>query len=322
MPEEITFTEGQKFQFTISGRINLPGTGEGNWILTGPGQKKYLLTEKYYTHYQLQTGQRLRCLIDKINCSGKIFLEPDHPFYTVGEKYEFPVLRISEPENFIGKPHFIAWVQDLHGREWPCPVDLPEGIESRLDHLTCRVDQIRKAELTLSVPAMINRFMTLKTGRNYQFKIEDIRTFENKKYYLLKDENGDSHRLPLADYIHYDLKKGDSIEATVVKYNPDGECVIEPVHPYYRIGEPYPFRFVKLEKTFNVLGYMEAIIFVEDIYNQSIKVKPLSWQVEADNYCPEEIYCLVKRLKMGKPVLVTIDKISDPDKRSVRVNTN
>jgi len=309
MPEENTFTEGQKFQFTISGKITLPGTGEGNWILTGPGQKKYLLTEKYYTHYQLHTGQLIRCLIDKINCSGKIFLEPDHPFYAVGEKYDFPVLRISEPEHFTGKPYCIAWVQDLHGREWPCPVDLPNGIESRLDHLTCRVDRIKKAELILSVRAMNNRFMTLKTGRNYQFKIEDIRTFENEKFYVLKDKNGDFHRLSLADYIHYDLKKGDSIEATVIKYNPDGECVIEPVHRYYRIGELYPFRFVKLEKTVDVLGHLEAIIFVEDIYNQSIKVRPLSWQVEADDYCPEEIYCLVQRFKKGKPVLAAAKKI-------------
>jgi hypothetical protein len=322
MPEEIVFKEGQKFQFIISNKLNLPGTDEANWILIGPDQKKYLLPAEYYTNYNLKIGQQIQCLVDKINCSGKIFLEPDHPYYKIGERYDFLVLRISEQENFLGKDQYIAWVQDLHGLEWPCPVDKAEGIEPGYSHLACRVDRIRKAELILSLPAMTTRFITLKTGQNYLFRILDIRTFENQQFYILKDSIGNLHRLSVTDYDHYRMKQGEDIEATVVKYKPNGECVIEPVHPYYRIGESYPFRFVRLEKTIDLFGRIEAVIFVEDIYNQSIKVKPQDWQIEAENYHPEENQCRVQRFKKGKPVLVNVEKLHDQDIGSQQVNTN
>jgi hypothetical protein len=111
------------------------------------------------------------------------------------------------------------------------------------------------------------------------------------------------------------MKAGDDIEATVVKYKPNGEYVIEPVHPYYRIGQSYPFRYVKLDRTIDVFGRTEAVITVEDVYNQSIKVKPLTWQIEAESYHPENIDCLVHRFKRGKPVLVNVEETVDQDNR-------
>lgn len=322
MPGEFAIKEGRKYLFTITGHMVLPGTHEGQWILTGYGKKKYLLADKFYAHYKLRTGQKIRCLADKINCSGRIFLEPDHPYYTAGKKYEFPVLRISPPLDSVRQKYSIAWVQDLHGHEWPCPVDLPEGSEAELKHLTCRVDRIKKGALTVSLPAMALRLRTLKRGRNYKFSIEDIRIFDTEKFYVLKDKNGDFHRLRVEDYVHYHFKKGDSIEATVVKYNPEGECVVEPVHPYYRVGQLYPFRFVELKKSVDPLGHTEAIIFVEDIYNQPIKVKPLAWQAESEDYHPVEIQCLVQKFKKGKPVLVAMEKNPGQETGNQSLNEN
>jgi hypothetical protein len=307
MAEEIIFKEGQRFQFSITNKLTLPGTDEVNFILTGPDQKKYLLPEQFYLNYHLKVGQIIFCTIDKINCSGKIFLEPDHPYYKIGERYDFLVLRITEQENFIGKPQLVAWVRDLHGLEWPCPIDKAEDIEPGYSHLACRVDRIKKGELILSLPALTSRFMTLKTGQNYVFKIQDIKTFENEQFYVLKDSIGNFHRLPVVDFLHYGMKPGNEIEATLVKYKPNGECLIEPVHPFYRIGESYPFKFVRMEKTVDLFGRIEAVITVEDIYHQEVRIKPLGWQVSAENYNPVEITCLVQKFRKGRPVLINID---------------
>jgi hypothetical protein len=103
MSDEIIFKEGQRFSFVITNKLVLPGTDEANLILLGPDRKKYLLAEQYYENYHLKIGQTIVCTIDKINCSGKIFLEPDHPYYKIGERYDFLVLRLAERENFLAR---------------------------------------------------------------------------------------------------------------------------------------------------------------------------------------------------------------------------
>ena len=111
--------EGRSYSFTKVKSIVLPG-GEVNLILEGPDGKKYLLPVERYGEYNLRTKPELICKVDKINCSGKVFLEPEHPYYRVGERYDFLVVRTDERESILGEPEKIAWVRDLHGREWVC----------------------------------------------------------------------------------------------------------------------------------------------------------------------------------------------------------
>jgi len=303
MSEQIVYKEGLKYPFVIINKLVLPGTDEVNFILLGPDQKKHLLPEQDYILYNLKVGQSISCTIDKINCSGKIFLEPDHPYYKIGERYDFLVLRISERDDFIGSSQVIAWVRDLHGLEWPCPIDSMEGIEPGYSHLACRVERIRRAELQLSLPALTSRFSVLKAGYHYLFKMVDIKTFEGEEYYILKDHLGNFHRLSLAYYKCYGFKINQEIKALVVRYNPAGEGIIEPEHPYYQIDSDYQFSYVRIERKVDVFGRIEAVILVEDIYNNLVKVKPEPWQVELTEYNPKQILCRVLRFKKGRPVL-------------------
>jgi hypothetical protein len=307
MSDEIIFKEGQRFQFVITNKLVLPGTDEQNFILLGPDKKKYLLSEHYYENYHLKVGQTIVCTIDKINCSGKIFLEPDHPYYKIGERYDFLVLRLEEQENFLGKTQLIAWVRDLHGLEWSCPIDKAEDIEPGYSYLACRVDRIKKGELILSLPAMTSRFTSLKAGLIYSFKLVDIKTFENEEFYVLKDTIGNLHRLPVFNYIHYGFKPGQNLDAMVVKYKPNGECVIEPMHPVYKVGETYAFKYSGLQKSVDLFGRIEAVITVTDVFDQQIKVKPLAWQTKLDVYSPETITCLVQGFRKGRPVLINME---------------
>ncbi len=308
MPGEIIYKEGQRFPFVISNKLVLPGTDEANFILLGPDNKKYLLPEQYYENYHLKIGQTITCTIDKINCSGKIFLEPEHPYYKIGERYDFLVLRLAEQENFLGKTQLIAWVRDLHGLEWSCPIDKAEDIEPGYSYLACRVERIKKGELILSLPAMTNRFTTLKAGLIYTFRLIDVKTFENEQYYVLKDTIGNLHRLPVSLYVNYGFRPGQNIDALVVRYMPNGECIIEPLHPFYRIGEKYAFSFAGMQKTVDVFGRVEAVIKVNDIYGQEIKVKPQPWQTEMDSFNPLSIHCLVQNFRKGRPVLLNIEE--------------
>jgi hypothetical protein len=135
----------------------------------------------------------------------------------------------------------------------------------------------------------------------------DIKTFENEEYYVFKDTIGNFHRLPVFNYIHYGFKPGQNLEAMVVKYKPNGECVIEPLHPVYKVGESYSFKYSALQKSVDLFGRIEAVITVEDVFGQPIKVKPQSWQTQLDQYNPESITCLVQGFRKGRPVLINIE---------------
>ncbi len=70
--------EGKTYMFNAVKSVELPG-GEANLMLIGPDGRKYLLPLTYYKGYDLVSPGPVKCKIDKINCSGKVFLEPANP---------------------------------------------------------------------------------------------------------------------------------------------------------------------------------------------------------------------------------------------------
>jgi hypothetical protein len=94
----------------------------------------------------------------------------------------------------------------------------------------------------------------------------------------------------------------------VVKYLPNGECLIEPLHPFYRIGEKYAFSFAGMQKTVDVFGRIEAVIKVNDIFGQEIRVKPHLWQTLSESYNPASISCFVQSFRKGRPVLLNVEE--------------
>ena len=86
--ENITYTEGQTYKYMIKNHIDL-SKNEKFYVLEDQAGRKQLLNSEYYEKYNFKIGQSINCRLDHINCSGKIFLEPEHPFYMEGKVYDF-----------------------------------------------------------------------------------------------------------------------------------------------------------------------------------------------------------------------------------------
>lgn len=84
------FTEGEWHWFKVMRELSIPGD-EIFYLLESASGNRLLLPTLYYQDYGIRTGNRIYCRIDKINCSGKIFLEPEHPVYKPGMTYTFRV---------------------------------------------------------------------------------------------------------------------------------------------------------------------------------------------------------------------------------------
>lgn len=59
------------------------------YIVTDKFDNKHLIPVKDYTDYNLIIGNSYLCKVDKINCLGRIFIEPPHPIYKENEEYLF-----------------------------------------------------------------------------------------------------------------------------------------------------------------------------------------------------------------------------------------
>ncbi len=94
----LVLTEGLWYPFIVHNLIQLQ---DDAWyfVLRDINGLKHFLPAEYYQDYQIKTGDEISCKIDKINCTGRIYLEPRHPHYTEGEIYDFETVKILDSGN-------------------------------------------------------------------------------------------------------------------------------------------------------------------------------------------------------------------------------
>lgn len=71
--------EHKSYYFSIIKKIDI--SGREFYVLNAPDNIKYTIPAKFYKNYNLKIGSKIKCYVDKINCRGKIFIEPKHPYY-------------------------------------------------------------------------------------------------------------------------------------------------------------------------------------------------------------------------------------------------
>ena len=84
----MVFKEGEWYNFKIINQIDIPDKGN-QFVLQHTSGRKILLPADNYVKYNFAIGSSIDCRVDKINCTGQIFMEPKHPFYTIGDVYTF-----------------------------------------------------------------------------------------------------------------------------------------------------------------------------------------------------------------------------------------
>lgn len=299
----INYKEGEKIEFKIK-KIIKTEDDEEFYVLEDNSGYKQLLSAKYYKNYQFKTGQKINCKIDHINCSGKIFLEPEHPFYKENEIYEFTIDSIKKTENRLKENVFHLNSKDKIGNTATCITEDISGNKYKEGQkIKYKIVRIKKGKLYLSIVSQSSTD-DLKPGVFYKFKIEDIRILNDGfKYYILSDKKNRKHLLKYEYYTHHNLNIGQTIKCTVIKYSSKGYNVLEPKHPFYKKGKKYSFELVKQEKDFKGKITGNYNITVKDVFGENIHFQSLE-SVIIKNKKPEKLICLVNGIKKGKPLLI------------------
>jgi len=56
---------------------------------------RYLILAEYYRNYLFVPGQLMKCLVVRVDCQGKLSFEPEHPYYKLGEIYDFKFVKMN-----------------------------------------------------------------------------------------------------------------------------------------------------------------------------------------------------------------------------------
>lgn len=282
---------GNIYPFVILKEITLPDDSSNIYVISDEENNKFTLPKNNYEHYGFKVGQKIQCSLDRINCSGQLFLEPVNPYYKENTTYEFEFIDFKSITNYLGFKEQIGIVKDYFGKQqWIRQAQKLHVVDNKVK---ATVSFIKKGKLYLVPNSTFNNLMSLRQA--FDFKIMGVKNIERfGEVYILNDRDENIHVLPTKYYKHYNLKKQQWFKAIVQKFSSKGFFYIEPLHPYYKIGEIYKFNIIDKIMDVNTTTY-----FIEDKLGTLTNFKSSISSIELNTL----VSCKVVNLKKGIPEL-------------------
>ena len=286
--------EGAEYEFLVEKELVTPDKAR-HLVLYGPDRRKYLLPLSVYMHYNIKVGSTIRCRVDKINCKGEVFLEPNNPYYTEGKSFPFEVMSYDTRTDYAGVKHQVLIVKDLMGTRIPVPFDHKGPLPLKGSRLNLVVERITKGKIFLSKSSRSISGKYLRSGKEYEFVIEGIeKGMDDEEYFVVKDPFGKLHTIARESYQYYGYRIGSRFKGTILKYKKGGERIIEPENPFYKTGEVIKMDVISVTR--NVINKSFTIILKDNFgFNHCLET----------TFHPQKkrIQCRVVRIKKGKPLL-------------------
>lgn len=292
--------EGETYSFRILRSISM-NEGEDYLVLEDPKNYKILLPASHYQQYGFSAGQQIACRVDKINCNGRIYLEPLHPHYREGELHPFSCVRSERQEDERGEVVLYLVVMDMHGREWRVRTWDQSLWDNPPDTIRCLLRRIRKGRLYLDLPGEKEPAQMLSTGKTYEFFISGEKggSAGRDGLFVLTDPFGNKHLLRKKYYTGHGLAAGRFLRCRVDKFCSDGTYILEPEHPCYKTGKTYRFPLLRLEELVYDDGYRQKVLVAKDCHGEEARLAVTDQQAAS---CLDAgyIYARVKKIRKGR----------------------
>ncbi len=266
-------TEGQTYPFKIERSVTL-GPDEDWFVLKDPLGYKILLPKVFYRDYGFMPGQTIDCRVDKINCNGRMFLEPAHPKYREGEAFPFEVTGSGHRINILEMDEYYLQVRDVFGNPWEVLTANPELVELPPGQISCLVRRIKKGKLFLEIDGEKRMPGGLKPGEDYVFRVVDekVNPDDGFSYYILSDSRRNKHLLRKKYFHHYGIRKGMRIRCRVELMGTEGHYFLEPAHPCYQPGGTYSFSVDRFQELVFSDGFRQKVLVLKDCHGEEVKV--------------------------------------------------
>ncbi len=276
----ISFFEGQPLEISIVGRVD-PEFGHG-WIALLPDGTKTILEDKYYALYQFKKDQKVVGVVDRINCAGRVYFEPEHPVYKPGNCYSFAVLGTSEKDFIDGSKERCVTVTDFFGNTIDVVFHNTHTIGRSI---SLHVKAIHKGRPVLEFPND-----TVNQNFSVSFLVTCKITENRKQYFMLEDQGKTNYKLPAHWYKYHKIEVGGPLLCRVWYSTAKDGYRIEPMHPCYKEGDLVDVKpFIRRDT-----------LWARDCFGQIVKIQGNLQSADL----PQSVKCKVLRIRKGKPVFL------------------
>jgi len=153
---KVKYIEGQFYEFEFVKKVFIDTEF---LVFKDNFGERHVIPSLHYRHYMLTPGQMVKCLITRVDCSGKLSIEPEHPFYKIGGTYEFDFVKVQVTEDnqydpSLGKSkkikEYSLIVADRDGNEHAVlPKSWQKKRHYKTDTIKCRLIKIVKGNFQL-----------------------------------------------------------------------------------------------------------------------------------------------------------------------------
>ncbi len=294
--------EGESYQFKIVKITYVLDEGEF-FVLEHTSGRRLLLPCKYYEKYGFSIGQKIKCRVDKISCTGKVYLEPEHPYYIENHVYEFKVLGFEDNHNYEGIKAIIV-------------KDCFENVIKYFSKESCNlienetiklvVERIKKGIPVLHIPSSEITKSSFQVGKEEysSFTVIRIETgYDGEEFFVLESSEGKLAYLKVKHFKAYNIKVGNIVSCKIYGQTPIGFLKVEPKNPYYIVGNEYFFNVIKtLDPDLLSNSNDEQLIIVEDIFGTKCGVSVPN-QMYTTIKDKTQLKCWVIGFRKGRPKL-------------------
>lgn len=268
-------------------------------VLTGPDKKKYLLDSLEYADYKLLPGKTVDCRVDKINCQGEVFLEPEHPLYSEGRSYRFNIVGLEERIEKSGSKVEVVLLRDINGTKVAVPrSNLKASSINPGDSVDLVVERIIKGELKVSGETVGRHSFKEEDSRIREFFILSLsKGIDNKDYYLVKNSEDEIFTLAAEYYAHYGLNIGSSFRGRLVRYQDEDGLTVEPLNPFFEPGCIYSFVVNDLIR----ISEEKSYLIIQDEHGFTHRTDYTDGIEKG-----QSINCRVEKMRKGWPVLIPV----------------
>ncbi len=260
--------EGEWYSLKIVKHIEF----EEEWyfVLETPFKTRITMLSEPYKSYSFKIGEEIQCKVDKVSCSGKIYLEPEHPFYKVDNTYSFEFMESKTIESLYGDTLDVLYFKDKLNNS----IEIPswKSFLAPEKYINLKVLRIKKAQL-IAFPED-SPFITLYDDKQ-KLSLTFIEKFKNQTgdiVYLVVDQLGGLNIIPAKYFSLIEIPQNFKLNAIAVKHPTNNFFYIEPEHPKYKKGNTYPFVVKDIKVNRNTLNDNNipeiSLILKDDIFEE------------------------------------------------------
>jgi hypothetical protein len=287
--------EGSRYKFKVERKIEFED--DKFWVLSGPDNKRYLLSYSDYSSYNISESALLDCRVDKINCKGEVFLEPEHPYYREGSVYEFLVKAMETRINKSGENENVIILNAPDNTLVVVPEKVfKHKIPEINSSVSLVIDKIIKGSLIISGSDNYAAPGKSEDSEIHEFVIVgESKGVDERVYFIITDTKKNQYVIPREYYTHYGLKTGSIFTGRFIRYKEGHGVNVEPESPFFRPGEVYDFIVRDIIK---LPDGMDDVMVIEDEYGYQHHVKPRKTAIKG-----QLLKYRVVKMRKGWPLL-------------------